>query len=433
VLPANGYLVVFASEKDRRSPGSPLHTNFRLRREGDYLALVDPNSNPVTEFYPAYPEQEPDISYGFGQQADNQTVLLDVGAPATARIPSDDSLGLTWTEVDFDDLSWQSGTTGVGYDYGTLVGLDVGAMRYVNETVYVRIPFVIDTLPTFDTLTLRLQYEDGMICYLNGHKLAEENAPDPPLWNSGVLSGCRDDSLAMSFVDIDLSSALDWLQVGKNVLAFHGLNCSLGSSDLLIRPQLIGVVRQEGPENLGYFLSPTPGARNGPSVPGVAGKVHFSVPSKTFSNDFTLELRLPDDAMGGAEIRYTTNGSVPTATSSLYGGPLPIATTTQVRAKVFEPGGREGPTVSETYVGLDVSKHLSAGVHGVIRHRCWKKFPEPDTGPRHTCGNQDSRLQHCGPAKAFSQPGSLERSRRRQEHLAVGNACRIGLGAVGAV
>ena len=352
VLPANGYLVVFASGKDRRSPGAPLHTNFQLRREGDYLALVDPSWNAVTEFYPSYPEQKPDVSYGYGQEADDLTTLLDVGAPARALIPSDDSLGLTWKEVDYDDLSWQSGTTGVGYDYGALVGLDVGAMRYVNQTVYVRIPFVIDDLPIFDTLTLRLQYEDGMICYLNGQRIAEENAPESPTWNSGASQN-RDDSLALSFVDIDITSALDLLRVGKNVLAFHGLNYLVGSTDLLIRPQLIGVVRQEEPEDLGYFLSPTPGERNGPVVPGVAGKAQFSVPSKTFSNGFTLELTLPDNAMEGAEIRYTTNRSVPTATSPLYESPLPITTTTQVRAKVYEPGGREGPTVSETYVGLE--------------------------------------------------------------------------------
>src|SRR5262245_29425448 len=39
-LPANRYLVVFASEKDRRTPGEPLHTNFRLSNNGEYLALV---------------------------------------------------------------------------------------------------------------------------------------------------------------------------------------------------------------------------------------------------------------------------------------------------------------------------------------------------------------------------------------------------------
>ena len=29
-MPPNGYLVVFASNKDRRTPGAPLHTNFKL-------------------------------------------------------------------------------------------------------------------------------------------------------------------------------------------------------------------------------------------------------------------------------------------------------------------------------------------------------------------------------------------------------------------
>jgi hypothetical protein len=43
VLPAGGYLVVFASGKDRAVAGSELHTNFRLDSIGEYLALVRPN------------------------------------------------------------------------------------------------------------------------------------------------------------------------------------------------------------------------------------------------------------------------------------------------------------------------------------------------------------------------------------------------------
>src|SRR5882672_1030711 len=42
-LAANGYLIVFASAKDRRVPGPPLHTNFRLSSSGEYLALVRPD------------------------------------------------------------------------------------------------------------------------------------------------------------------------------------------------------------------------------------------------------------------------------------------------------------------------------------------------------------------------------------------------------
>ena len=34
-LVAGGYLVVFASEKNRRVPGAPLHTNFKLGIDGE--------------------------------------------------------------------------------------------------------------------------------------------------------------------------------------------------------------------------------------------------------------------------------------------------------------------------------------------------------------------------------------------------------------
>jgi hypothetical protein len=351
-LSPNGYLVVFASGKDRRTPGAPLHTNFSLRGEGEYLALIDPDGNRVSEFFPTYPQQKADISYGPGRDPAEETILVDTGAAARALIPTDDSLGSAWTEVGFDDWDWLSGTTGVGYDYGGLVGLDVGAMRYVNETVYIRIPFEMDEVPEFDSLTLRLQYEDGMIAYLNGERIASENAPDWPTWNSGAPSN-RDDSEAMSFVDIDVSSALDLLRVGENVLAFRGLNYLLTSSDLLVRPQLVAAIHPEGPELWGYCLSPTPWAANGPTVPGVMDKVRFSVPSKSFSNSFTLELMLPEDAPEGCVIRYTQDGSVPNESSTPYAGEMTITSTVQVRAKAFGPGGIQSPTASESYIGLE--------------------------------------------------------------------------------
>ena len=52
------YLVVFASDKNRATAGSKLHTNFKLANEGDYLALVAPDgTNIVSQFAPAYPAQ----------------------------------------------------------------------------------------------------------------------------------------------------------------------------------------------------------------------------------------------------------------------------------------------------------------------------------------------------------------------------------------
>jgi hypothetical protein len=64
LLAVNGYLRVWASEKDRRAPLAPLHTSFRLgNNAGGFLALVDPQTNIVSAFNP-YPAQFDDTSYG---------------------------------------------------------------------------------------------------------------------------------------------------------------------------------------------------------------------------------------------------------------------------------------------------------------------------------------------------------------------------------
>ncbi|MDP3069612.1 MAG: CotH kinase family protein [Opitutaceae bacterium] len=65
VLPAGGYLVVFASNKNRRVAGAELHTNFALAAEGEYLGLIKPDGvTVVSEYAPTFPPQSNDISYG---------------------------------------------------------------------------------------------------------------------------------------------------------------------------------------------------------------------------------------------------------------------------------------------------------------------------------------------------------------------------------
>jgi hypothetical protein len=119
-LPPNGYLVVFASGKDRRTPGLPLHANFRLSADGEYLALVLPDGVTIaTEFAPAYPRQFRDVSFGFGLEQQS-TVLVAQNALGRFHVPLDGNLGSAWTEPGFNDGSWRSVTNGVGYDTGQL-------------------------------------------------------------------------------------------------------------------------------------------------------------------------------------------------------------------------------------------------------------------------------------------------------------------------
>lgn len=62
VLLPDRFLVVFASGKDRTKDLLQLHTNFRLRKEGGYLALVNPATNIVNEW--SLPAAKADVSYG---------------------------------------------------------------------------------------------------------------------------------------------------------------------------------------------------------------------------------------------------------------------------------------------------------------------------------------------------------------------------------
>jgi hypothetical protein len=62
-LPAGGHLIVFASGKNRANPLAPLHTNFQLDRDGEYLALIGPGPVLLHEFNPL-PSLDADISFG---------------------------------------------------------------------------------------------------------------------------------------------------------------------------------------------------------------------------------------------------------------------------------------------------------------------------------------------------------------------------------
>lgn len=62
---AGEYLVLFASDKNRRDPGKQLHTNFKLSGGGEYLGLLEPGKVVSYEYTPYFPAQQTDVSYGY--------------------------------------------------------------------------------------------------------------------------------------------------------------------------------------------------------------------------------------------------------------------------------------------------------------------------------------------------------------------------------
>ncbi|NIP97802.1 MAG: hypothetical protein GWO24_31970, partial [Akkermansiaceae bacterium] len=111
---------------------------------------------------------------------------------------------------------------------------------------------------------------------------------------------------------------------------------------------------------IGYFEDPTPGAPNGSALPGFIRDTKFSVDRGFFDEEFELEIT---SETPGVEIRYTTDGSEPTARhGTVYTGPITIERTTVLQAAAFAPGLRPTNVDTQTYIFIrDVARQRNTG------------------------------------------------------------------------
>lgn len=126
----------------------------------------------------------------------------------------------------------------------------------------------------------------------------------------------------------------------------------------------------DGSEEWGYQLTPTPNKANSGEVCDgnhILGEPVFS--QKGFvingSKSFRLKLTLPEGAPEGTEIRYTTNGTEPTASSSKCGSSgFAINKSTTVRARLFCNGWLSPRSTVESYIFHD--KDLTIPVISIV-------------------------------------------------------------------
>ena len=171
------------------------------------------------------------------------TNLVPNGGPVTVHVPADDSLGRTWIDPDFDDGTWHTGNAGVGYDtettYDSHIGVDVeDMMQGINTSIYIRMEFDLSVDPAdMQSFFLEMQYDDGFIAYLNGTEIVKTPGIFGEIgWNSRTIVS-HPDSEAVKYVDFDMTSHKDLLNVGSNLLAIHGVNQTVSDPDFLISPR----------------------------------------------------------------------------------------------------------------------------------------------------------------------------------------------------
>ncbi|MEO5916012.1 MAG: lamin tail domain-containing protein [Luteolibacter sp.] len=98
-----------------------------------------------------------------------------------------------------------------------------------------------------------------------------------------------------------------------------------------------------------YFTPPTPGAVNSATTLTAVATTPTFTSARGFY-DAPFQLMLGTATVGGS-VRYTTDGSEPTATTgTAYSGPITISATTVLRAATFAAGFVPSATVTHTYI-----------------------------------------------------------------------------------
>jgi hypothetical protein len=251
-------------------------------------------------------------------------------------------------------------TGGGGSSLRPLIATDVQTQMLGRaSSVYVRLPFEIADPSVFSSLTLRMKYDDGFVAWLNGSEVARRNVPATPLWNS-VATTSRANTNVMVFEDIDVTSRLNLLQSGTNVLAIQGLNASINDPDFLILAELVenkvlGLTNH-------YFSTPTPGSFNSAGFYAFVDNLNFTPGRGWFDNtnvSVTITSATPD-----VTIRYTLDGSVPTTTNGLlYTGAILVTNTLVIRAIGFRDGFEPTKLETHSYIFLDQVQRQSTNVN----------------------------------------------------------------------
>lgn len=211
---------------------------------GHSLALINPDlENDESESWAvsAQPTGSPGEPNGFKVETTvTDTLLLDVGEEwkyfKGSEEPSDPADA--WLEPDFDDSSWLTGATGIGYGDGDdATVLDDMPGNYLS--VFCRKSFEVSRVSrdSIDNLLLRVDYDDGFIAYLNGEEVGRRNMGDVgEVFTHDTPSTATVGDLPES---AEIAVPKSAIRDGVNVLAIQIHNSSLTSSDLSMIPSLM--------------------------------------------------------------------------------------------------------------------------------------------------------------------------------------------------
>jgi hypothetical protein len=202
-----------------------------------------------------------------------------------------------WRNINFtEDASWLIGETPIGFGDGDDTTV-LNDMRSNYSTVYLRHEFTVNPLEIPQQLKLRIYADDGAVVWINGAEVQRAHVAGGQLPFNG--NGTNHEA---AWEEFTISGAGAFLVGGTNVIAVHGLNQQITSSDFSIDVSLSSTSGGAGGG------APTPGTFNSSfsniTPPAIRQVDHFpEVP--TSSDPVTITAKITDpDGVGPVELEY---------------------------------------------------------------------------------------------------------------------------------
>ena len=316
----------------------------------------------------------------------------------------------TWNEVTFNDAAWNTGIGGIGYDDDDDATVITGPVT----SLYMRTKFSVTDTSLIQAATFHMDYDDGFIAYINGVEIARANMGSSNYnsladgnHEAVMYTGGKPDEFVL-----DVKKIRSLLIAGVNVLSIQVHNNVTTSSDMSARPFLSfglktaqtfwssipnffnppagsidihtnfsldngkeGIIlfnaqgtpldginppavltdmsygrQTDGATTFKMFLPSTPKASNagGTAFDGIwTDVVSFTIDGGFYTTKQTVSLSAVN---AQSVIRYTKDGSKPTASSTVYTGAISVDSTMVLRAAAFRTGYISKLVTTNSYI-----------------------------------------------------------------------------------
>ncbi len=281
------------------------------------------------------------------------------------------------------------------------------AQLVINELMQSNIDCVMDDLNDFPDSWVELYNSGTGSVNLSQYKLSAENDAAGAWKLPNMTLGAKQHIVI--YCDKVGSEATNGLHTdfrldsgkGAEVWLFQGTTVTDKVTGLKKQPapNIAYGRKTDGADTWGYQLTPTPGAANcGQTTKDILGEPVFSQTGSVIKQGQSIQLKitLPEGSPAGTVIRYTVNGTEPTATSTTIeaGSTLTIKSNRVIRAKLFCDGYLSPRSTVHSYIFFPTSRELTLPVISIVTDNKYLNDSKIGIYYKNTSKADDDRTQN---------------------------------------